>query len=205
MNSLRDHFLTLLTRIQPKEDRVSLATELPTKIRDFLKESEEIITVAPHTRLSGSYARETAVKQIKDVDILLFVDPKYKEKEDSAHATINTLVNALDGLPKALGDENGKVDAELSLIRQRRSVLVHVTIDNEEFDMDIVPAIYEGDKPEPVDVPDRDLSKWILSNPLGYNKSLSDLNQDQQGKIVPLIKMFKHFLSVIRRLGYVVA
>ena len=196
MNSLRDHFLTFLIRIQPKEDRASLAVELPTKVRDFLKESDKIVTVEPHTRLSGSYARETAVKQIKDVDILLFVDPKYKEKKDSAKAAINLLVNALDGLPKALGDENGKVDAELSLKRQRRSVLVHVTVDSEEFDMDIVPAIYEGGKPEPIDVPDRDLSKWISSNPLGYNEALSKLNQDQKGKIVPLIKMFKHWRDV---------
>ena len=196
MKSLRDHFLTLLRRIQPKEDRLALAVELPAKVRDFLKESEKIITVEPHTRLSGSYARETAIKQIKDVDILLFVDPEYKEKEDSAKATINLLVNALDGLPKALGDENGRVDADLSLKRQRRSVLVHVTIDEEEFDMDIVPSIDEGDSPEPLEVPDRDLSKWVPSNPLGYNKSLSELNQDQQGKIVPLIKMFKHWRDV---------
>ncbi len=196
MNSLRDHFLTLLTRIQPKEDRTSLAVELPAKVRDFLKECDKITTVGPHTRLSGSYARDTAIKQIKDVDILLFVDPKYKEKEDSAKATINLLVNALDGLPKVLGDENGKVDAALSLKRQRRSVLVHVTIDEKEFDMDIVPSIYDGDSPEPLEVPDRDLSQWISSNPLGYNQALSDLNQNQQGKIVPLNKMFKHWRDV---------
>lgn len=196
MNSLRDHFLAFLTRINPKEDRISLAIELPAKVREFLEESEKIVTVEPYTRLSGSYARDTAIKQIKDVDILLFVDPEYKEKDDSAKATINLLVNALEGLPKALGDENGKVDAELSLKRQRRSVLVHVTIDNEEFDMDIVPAIYEGDKPEPLEVPDRDLSKWISSNPLGYTQALSELNQDQQGKIKPLIKMFKHWRDV---------
>jgi hypothetical protein len=193
MYSLRNHFLTLLNRIQPKEDRVSLAIELPTKVRDYLKECDKIITVKPYTRLSGSYARDTAVKKIKDVDILLFVDPKYKDEEDSAKATIDLLVNALDGLPKALGDENGKVDAALSLKRQRRSVLVHVTIDENEFDMDIVPSVYEGDNPEPLDVPDRDLSKWISSNPLGYSQALSDLNQDQEEKIVPLIKMFKHW------------
>ena len=196
MNSLRDHFLTLLTRIQPKDNRVSLATELPTKVRDFLEESEKIITVEPHTRLSGSYARDTAIKQIKDVDILLFVDPKYKEEEDSAKTTIGILANALEGLPEALGDENGRVDADLSLKRQRRSVLVHVTIDEEEFDMDIVPSVYEGDSLEPLEVPDRDLSKWISSNPLGYNQALSKLNQDRKEKIVPLIKMFKHWRDV---------
>ena len=196
MNSLRDHFLTLLTRIQPKEDRVSLATELPKKVRDFLEESEKIITVDPHTRLSGSYARDTAIKQIKDVDILLFVDPKYKDEEESAKATIGILANALEGLPEALGDENGRVDADLSLKRQRRSVLVHVTIDEKEFDMDIVPSVYEGNSLEPLEVPDRDLSKWISSNPLGYNQAISKLNQDRKEKIVPLIKMFKHWRDV---------
>ena len=192
MNSLREHFLTLLTNIQPKSDRVSLATDLPSKVRDFLKDSEKIITIEPHTRLSGSYARDTAIKQIKDVDILLFVDAKYKDGEDSAKTVINKLVNALGGLPKFLGDENGQVE----LKRQRRSVLVHVTLSGEGFDIDVVPSIYEGDSPTPLDVPDRDLSEWISSDPLGYKQSLSDINQEQNEKIVPLIKMFKHWRDV---------
>lgn len=192
MNSLRGHFLTLLTNIEPKSERLDLATDLPSKIRDFLKDSEKITTVEPHTRLSGSYARDTAIKQIKDVDILLFVDAKYKNGEDSTKTVISKLVNALGGLPKAIGDENGQVE----LKRQRRSVLVHVTLSGEEFDMDIVPSIYERKSPSPLEVPDRDLSKWILSDPLGYKQSLSNINQEQNGKIIPLIKMFKHWRDV---------
>jgi predicted nucleotidyltransferase len=196
MLSLREHFLTLLTRIEPRADRAALAIDLPSKVRDFLEDTEKITTIYPHTRLSGSYIRDTAIKQIKDVDILVFVAPEYKDEEDSAQIVINKLVNALNGLPEALGDSNGKVDAELALKRQRRSVLVHVTIDEEEFDMDIVPAILDEDTSNPLEVPDRELSKWISSDPLGYKKTLSKLNQEQNGKIIPLIKMFKHWRDI---------
>lgn len=196
MLSLREHFLTLLNRIQPDEDRVSLAIDLPAKVRDFLKETEKIITTDPHTRLSGSYIRNTAIKQIKDVDILVFVSRDYKDEENSAQFVINKLVKALDGLPEALGDSNGSVDAKLALKQQRRSVLVHITIDGQKFDMDIVPAIVDDDTSKPLEIPDRELSKWISSDPLGYIDALSKLNQENNGKIVPLIKMFKHWRDI---------
>ncbi len=196
MLSLREHFLRLLCNIQPKADRLTLAKELPAKIREFLEDTEKILTISPHTRLSGSYGRDTAIKSIKDVDILIFIDPSYKNGSDSTKNVINNLVNALRGLPDALGDEYGYVDAELALKRQRRSVLVHITLNEEEFDMDIVPAILDEDTDNPLSVPDRVLSKWISSDPLGYKQALSKLNREQNEKIVPLIKMFKHWRDV---------
>ncbi len=196
MLSLREHFLELLSNIEPNTDRAALASDLPAKVREFLEDTDKIITVSPHTRLSGSYVRDTVIKNIKDVDILVFVDPEYKDQENSAQTVMNTLVRALDGLPEALGDDAGYIDAELALKRQRRSVLVHVTLDGEEFDMDIVPAILDSNTDKPLDVPDRELSKWISSDPLGYKAALSMLNQEQNGKIIPLIKMFKHWRDI---------
>ena len=196
MLSLNDHFTALLQNIQPNEERAGLARDLPAKVREFLEDTDEITTVYPHSRLSGSYARNTAIKEIKDVDILLLVDPDYKDGEDSALKVINRLVRALHGLPVALGDKNGYIESGPAIKRQRRSVRVHVTIDEQELDMDIVPSIAENGVDEPLLVPDRDLSKWISSDPLGYSKALSALNKEQSNKIVPLIKMFKHWRDV---------
>lgn len=196
MHSLTNHFAKFLTNIQPDGDRVELAQDIPDKLREYLKETDKIRTVNPHTRLSGSYSRYTAIKKIKDVDILLFVNEEYKDGEDCIKKVINDLVSALEGFPKYLSDETGRVDADLALRRQRRSVQVHITLDGQEFDVDVVPSIIQDEIDKALLVPDRDLSKWILSNPLGYNKSLSTLNKDNSGKIVPLIKMFKHWRDV---------
>lgn len=196
MLSLTEHFAEFLSNIQPNEKRAGFARDIPTKIRDYLKDSEKITTVDPHSRLSGSYARSTAIKEIKDVDILLIIDPSYKDGEDSALKVINKLVDALEGLPDALGDKDGYIDSDAAIKRQRRSVHVCVSVDEEEFDLDIVPAIATDGIDKPLSVPDRDLSRWIQSDPLGYGDALSNLNQDLSKKIVPLIKMFKHWRDV---------
>jgi hypothetical protein len=196
MLSLTEHFAAFLQNIQPNEVRAGLARDIPAKVREYLKDSEKILTVDPHSRLSGSYARNTAIKEIKDVDILLIVDPSYGDGEDSALKVINKLVSALDGLPKALGDEQGYIESEPAVKRQRRSVRVHITINGQELDLDIVPSIGENGIEEPLSVPDRDLTRWISSDPLGYGRALSALNKEQSNKIVPLIKMFKHWRDV---------
>jgi hypothetical protein len=106
------------------------------------------------------------------------------------------LVRALEGFPEYLKDETGHVNADLALKRQRRSVQVHITLSGQEFDIDVVPSIAENGVENPLLVPDRDLSKWVNSDPLGYGKFLSKLNQDHRNKIVPLIKMFKHLRDI---------
>src|SRR5687767_7924738 len=113
MYSLTAHFVKFMSNIQPGGNRVELAMEIPDKLREYLKDTDKIITIYPHTRLSGSYARYTAIKEIKDVDILLFISKAYKDGEESVKKAINELINALKGFPEYLKDETGKVDADL--------------------------------------------------------------------------------------------
>jgi hypothetical protein len=196
MHSLTEHFVKFLSNLQPDGDRLRLAMDIPDKLREYLRRTDKIKTIHPHTRLSGSYSRYTAIKEIKDVDVLLFVTEEYSGGEDCIREVINDLVNALEGFPKYLEDETGRVDASLTLKRQRRSVQVHITLGGEDFDIDVVPAIAGDNIERPLMVPDRDLSKWVSSNPLGYGKYLSNLNKEQSQKIVPLIKMFKHWRDI---------
>jgi hypothetical protein len=196
MYSLTSHFVKFFSNIQPDGDRVELAQDIPDKLREYLKETDKIKTVSPHTRLAGSYARYTAIKKIKDVDVLLFVSEEYKDGENCIREVINDLISALEGFPEYLKAQTGQVNADLALKRQRRSVQVHITLEGQEFDIDVVPSIAESGIEKPLLVPDRDLSKWVDSDPLGYGKFLSKLNQDHLNKIVPLIKMFKHWRDV---------
>jgi hypothetical protein len=196
MYSLTDHFIKFLSNIQPDGDRAELAQEIPDKLRDYLKDTNKIKTVHPHTRLSGSYSRYTAIKKIKDVDVLLFVSEEYKDGEECIRKVINDLIKALVGFPEYLKDKTGKVYADLALKRQRRSVQVHITFGAQEFDIDVVPSIIEEGIEKPLLVPDRDLSKWVFSDPVGYGRYLSQLNKEQSGKIVPLVKMFKHWRDI---------
>lgn len=188
MFTLPDHFCILLTRIEPEEDRAKIASDLPAQVRDFLQNHEDITTAVPHTRLAGSYARHTALKNIKDVDVLLLLDTEYQKQ--SPAQVIETVFSALRTLPEALDDKG-----ETSVRRhQRRSVNIHLEI--ADFDLDIVPAIALDGLDEPLIIPDKDWNEWVETHPLGYSQELSNLNGDHEGKVVPLIKLLKHWRDI---------
>lgn len=188
MSTVPIHFDTFRSNIEPKDERLKLAVAFPARVRDFLKETDKILTMDPHTRLAGSYARHVTTKEIKDVDIILFVMKTYRSEK--AERMLETLFEALVGLPKALGYKGSVIKKE----RQRRSIKVELT--DPGFDLDIVPAVALTGVDEALEVPDRDWSKWVPSHPLGYGDALSKLNADYKEKVVPLIKMLKHWRDI---------
>lgn len=191
MLTVSPHFDLLLSKIEPDETRLTTAQDLVPDVRAHLKEAEELWTVTPHTRLSGSYPRHTAIGNLKDVDMLSFLDSSYLDKKPSV--VLNVLHRVLKDCPEALG-----YTGEVTLRRQRRSI--HVHFDELDFHLDVVPAIFaDGDK-KPLLVPDREWQEWIETHPLGYQTYLSELNAEHNGKVVPMIKLFKywkdcHFLT----------
>jgi hypothetical protein len=187
--ALPHHFDELLGNIEPPNNRRDAAVEIPSQVRGFLENTEEFPTRYPHSRLTGSYARHTAIHGIKDVDFVAFYDVAHGE-EPEPEAVLERLFDALRGLPEALGHEG----TTQILRRQRRSI--HVQFDDEDFHLDIVPSWLRYDIDEPLWVPDREWKTWVESDPLGYGAALSKLNADNRKKVVPLIKLFKHWRTL---------
>lgn len=181
MAKLRHHFSALLSKIEPPAERLKVAQKAPAKVRDFLKE-HDFETVDPHTRLIGSYYRCTAVLEIKDVDLLVFVPEAQRER--TPNAVLQELKAVLDEYPDAAAETSS----------QRRSVRLDLL--NEDLQLDIVPAIHSGDVEKCLSIPDRPAKEWIDSDPLGYSNRLSKLNQDHGGKVVRLVKLFKAWRDV---------
>jgi hypothetical protein len=186
--TLPDHFDLLLSKIEPEEARAKSAASLPWKVREYLQSNDRIETVDPHSRLAGSYARHVAIKGIKDVDIVLFVAPAYKEH--GPELVLDDLFSALGGLAEAL-DDTGEV-----VKRRRQRLSIQVRLVKHEFDLDIVPAVAPDGMGEPLMIPDREWVKWVETHPLGYADCLSGLNKSHGEKIVPLVKLLKHWRDV---------
>ncbi len=181
MPNLHHHFRALLSNVNPSDGRMLLASSVPGDVRTWLKE-HDFQTESPHTRLSGSYGRNTAICDIKDVDVLLLV-PK-ESLERTPNAVLLELKAVLDEYPDALAEATG----------QRRSV--HLEFPQYGFHLDIVPAVAERGLDRPLRVPDRPSQNWILSDPLGYAERLSELNQAMGEKVKPLIKLVKAWRDV---------
>lgn len=181
MPPLPGHFKTLLNNIEPSPENKTLAKDLPGDVRDWFKESD-LDTVTPHTRLIGSYSRSTAILDIKDIDILLFYEPGTLER--TPESVLRELKSALDDYPDATADASP----------QRRSI--HLAFDQHDVHLDIVAAVAENGLDDVLEVPDRAQAEWIESDPLGYGKKLSRLNDDHGGKAIPLVKLAKAWRDV---------
>lgn len=177
MPNMRHHFEALLSKVNPPDERVRLASTRVGDLRDWLRD-HDYMTEDPHTRLSGSYERNTAIGLIPDVDVLVFVPSKLADR--TPNAVLRELHGVLGQYPNA-----GKVD----LHGQRRSVRLELPED--VLCLDLVPAVVESGGGQGLLVPDRSQGQWIASDPLGYARRLSGVNQANGGKLVPLVKLFK--------------
>jgi hypothetical protein len=181
MPNMRHHFSALLSAINPSEHRSNLARDLPGEVRAFL-EDHEFATACPHTRLSGSYARDTAISDIKDVDVLLFIPDSHLER--TPNSVLLDVKRVLDDYPDASAETSG----------QRRSV--HLEFTRHDLHLDIVPVVAPDGADAVLMVPDRPQKEWIKSDPLGYATRLSELNQKHGSKVKPLIKLVKAWRDV---------
>ena len=181
MPNMRHHFSALLSAINPSEDRSNLATKLPGEVREFL-EDHVFATDNPHTRLSGSYARNTAICDIKDVDVLLFIPDSHLAR--TPNAVLLDVKRVLDDYPDTSVETSG----------QRRSI--HLEFPGHDLHLDIVPVVAPDGADIALMVPDRPQKEWIKSDPLGYAARLSKLNQKKGSKVKPLIKLVKAWRDV---------
>jgi len=176
MASLPLHFRILFKKINPPEERRDLARDLVGAVRTWL-EDHDFETVNPHTLLIGSYARSTAVLWIKDVDALVLLP--HEALDRTPNAVLLELREVLEGYPGAVVNASG----------QRRSI--RLEIEEHDFFLDIVPAVAAQGMERPLEVPDRPRKVWIVSDPLGYMRKLTDLNQEHTRRLVPLVKLIK--------------
>lgn len=131
--------------------------------------------------LSGSYARHTKTKPLKDVDIVCVLGPeedKYRKKGPKA---------LLDDVAKALAAKYGWDQ----VVVQRRSVDVTFGDDEEEAVMsfDVVPVYDVG---EHYEVPDTKSSeRWIKTDPEVHKQKATDKHQAYSQEWKGLVRMVK--------------
>jgi hypothetical protein len=199
MLPLNGYFEGMSELIKPPAERLELAKTLPATVRDHLVKSDRLETMAdePKTRLVGSYGRKTGVDDIKDVDVAVFVARRY---------TSGLPEIVLDDLAAALKDleVDGYGKGEVKTRRKnRRSHHVEFSKDGEQsFHIDCVPVVRPGDDPGDVlQIPDREWAYWDSTQPIGYGERLTKLNQANDGKVLPTIRMFKRIRNHHLRKG----
>lgn len=145
---------------------------LKTLKEDF--DAEDIST-------GGSYSKHTYVNGMSDIDILIklgvYSDSSIPNKEDSKEVLKNIAERLRQKYPRT-EIEVGKMAITLKF--------------SDGTEIQVLPAFsrYNGYK-----IPDPDSNGWTPSNPERFKRKLTEVNQENGGKVKPIIKLAKDVLN----------
>lgn len=181
MMKLNWYFDELKTAIEPDPKYKKHAQEADDPVREHLSTDPSFADYYANSFLYGSYARSTAIGNIKDVDLVIICN---YSNYSSPLTLLNKLRESLEGLydNASLGD-------------QRRSIRVDEPlpdVPDSKLTLDVIPAIYQNGSDGALWVPDREKREWTASHPRGHMAHTTRLNAaSNQGRFVPLAKMMK--------------
>lgn len=137
--------------------------------------------------LTGSYARHTKTKPLKDIDIFFCLNAS---ADDWRHATPSVILAAFrDTLASRFGADKVAIGRRCVTIEFPKR---NPTADHEGrvLSNDAVPA-YAIDGA--YEIPDRVLGRWIRTNPDSHSQATTAKNRELDGKWIPLVKMLKRW------------
>lgn len=182
MISVNEAFEKFKSRLELTPSEQEDVSKKHTEMRDFLKSKFPL----EDALLTGSYARDTKTKPLKDVDIFCIIKSDSREYRE-AHPS-KVLNDFADVLSKKYGSANVKARRRSVMIKFGDPVKVNGITPDVVLSFDVVPAFTLKDYYE---IPDSQIGEWIKSNPFVHAQKATDANKAYSQKWKPLVKMIK--------------
>jgi hypothetical protein len=169
-----------LGAIEPTPEAVTIAKTSHESLRELLRKDDDVSPADPDSYLAGSYARDTAIKDIKDVDIILLINLDHtKTSPDVVVAWLQSVL------------QKEEYEELYPTVRaQGRSVRATTA---SSFELDVVPSVAISHRDGPVWIPDRDAQEWVASHPRGQIAFGVQRNASTDGRYKHLVKIMKHW------------
>ena len=181
MISLDDAFKKFKSRLELNDREQQDVSRRHKKLRGYVGESFSV----KRDILTGSYARHTKTKPLKDVDIFFILD-----REDEGAYLEEPSARLLDDLLEALVGHYSAGRVEKS----RRCVTVDFDTrgqDDRVLSMDAVPAFPDGDHYK---IADPSVAEdWIQTDPEYHARLTTEANDEFSGEWKPMVKMLKRW------------
>tara|TARA_R110002126_G_scaffold9940_3_gene44676 strand:- start:2692 stop:3576 length:885 start_codon:yes stop_codon:yes gene_type:complete len=181
MNSVSEAFDLFRKRLELTKTESEDAQKRHKEVRECIKNDFDV----QRDFLTGSYARHTKTKPLKDVDVFFVLG------DDENHRRARPPSEILDAFEASLIANYGRERVE----RGRRCVTVEFEKKNQTQDsadgvlsIDAVPAFPVDNH---FDIPDGIIGEWISSNPEVHKEQATAKNNELSGSWVPLVKMIK--------------
>lgn len=182
MITVTEAFRKFRSRLELTEREQRDASRRQQEIRELLAEN----LAREDDFLSGSYARWTKTKPLKDVDIMYVLH----EDERAKYRTGQQPTKILNEVERILAVEYGQENVR----QQRRSVSVKFLVNSDEervMSFDIVPAFVKGDNYE---IPDKSTAKgWTETNPRIHAEEAVKANEAFGGEWKGMVRMLKRW------------
>ncbi len=177
MATVAQAFQAFLARLELTDKELAEAKRQQEVVRESLRRHLGGVT---RDILVGSYARRTAVRPLKDIDIFMQLDPTMhgawrRQPPEQLLRTVNAALTA------AYPGHNPRI--------QGRSV--NIEFAGTEIGYDIVPAFESA--PSVFEIPDRSRKQWIRTNPEIHRTMCVNANNRAGGKLNGLIKALKRW------------
>jgi predicted nucleotidyltransferase len=182
MITVQEAFDTYRQRLELSETERTDTIRRHNEVRDCIKAKFDI----KRDFLTGSYARHTKTKPLKDVDIFFVLSDSEKKKWRDKPP-----IEILDAFKNCLADKYSKDAVDPG--RRCATVEFDNNTKDEEgkvLSIDAVPAV---DLDDCYEIPDRHLGKWIKTDPEVHAEKATAKNKELGGKWVPLVKMLKRW------------
>lgn len=183
MLSVDEAFRKFKSSLELNDREQKNASARQQEVRNFLDTKFQIDS----SFLTGSYARWTKTKPLKDIDIFFVLSKDEEPYRDMAPSVI------LSDFQQALTEKYGEKST-----CQNRSVNVDFGItadanDNTDYrvlSVDVVPAFAKGGDYE---IPDNELGRWIMTNPKIHAEKAVKAHQDYACEWKGLVRMIKYW------------
>ncbi len=184
MLTIDEAFRKFKSRLELNTKEQDNASARQNEVREFLNTKFSI----DRSFLTGSYARWTKTKPLKDIDIFFVL----KTAGDTFRSSAPSVV--LTDFHKALVDKYGEANVK----KQNRSINVNFGVkpdadDNTDYrilSVDVVPAFAKADDFE---IPDDELGKWIETNPKIHADKAVAAHQAYSCEWKGLVRMTKYW------------
>lgn len=171
-------FKKFLSNIEPSQSTIEYISSVQNNLRSYLKNHASYSSVYRDSFLSGSYAKHTSIRPVKndkkrDVDIIVVTN--YSTREDPK--------SVMEELLQALLDSTTYKTAEI----QHHSIGLELS----SISVDVVPVVRDEEDEELLWVGDSETGEWAITDPKGHKEWSTQINEENDGKYKPLVKLFK--------------
>lgn len=179
---MQDNFLKLLNKIEPLDSDRRAYQSHRKSITNRLKREFKTHRV----ELIGSFKRETAIRGVSDIDLMLILSSKEVARGNSWKSSTTVLKQVRKQMQDRYWNSAVGVDKQA----------VVVSFSNHKHPVDIVPAIYQGldssNKYAIYAIPDGE-GWWMYTSPQAHNKFIAAQDARSKGKLKQTIKLIKYW------------